>query len=524
MASSKQSVGLQITIAIFGLLFVISTAIAYMQYRELADNQSRFNDANDQKNTADGQVRELIADIDELKARMGTSFPEVGRGAEGPNTALGAAQEILIKARDSYGLPTLNLAAAIEHLEQRIDQLDQDLQTRQGELQTANATIAQLRGQYQGMVDTERQARVAAEADREQVVKSAKESDDRKQKLIDALNDKYNNLRVEHDDAVAAFETERKKLVSDSDQLVKRVDDLREKLKTITRVSFERPDGVVRWVNNSLGLVWLNLGAQDGLKVRTTFSVYTKGHHGVARGAEDIKGQIEVTRIVDAHTAEARILDDDIFDPIAKDDPIYTPLWSPGRREKFAIVGRVDLDQDGILDRDQFRDLVADSGATLNTEVTDDGVRIRYLEFPNKWVEWTDGEAELDSDTKYLIKADIPDPALALQDDEKEKRVAIGANLDKLREETRRLGIEEINLSDFLSYIGYKPQRRIYVPGVADRPYNLRSGAASASVDEIAGDRSSGGNVSAKFGRSSKLKPQTSSGQTSKRFGTGYAN
>ncbi len=92
-----------------------------------------------------------------------------------------------------------------------------------------------------------------------------------------------------------------------------------------------------------------------------------------------------------------------------------------------------------------------------------------------------------------------------------------------MRKEARRLGIEEINLSDFLSYAGYKPQRRLYLPGLTDRNFPLKAGAASVTVDEVIGDRSSAGTVSRLYQGSRKLKAQSSAGQTSKLFrgGTG---
>ena len=73
--------------------------------------------------------------------------------------------------------------------------------------------------------------------------------------------------------------------------------------------------------------------------------------------------------------AEARITRDRISDPIVKGDEIYTPLWSPGRKEKFAFVGLFDLDNDGINDRDVLHDLVAASGGEIVDEVDDKGVR-----------------------------------------------------------------------------------------------------------------------------------------------------
>jgi hypothetical protein len=526
MAASNKSVGLQITLAIFAMLAVIGWVAFYMQFRELVDNQARFATAGADKQAAENAARKGLDDIDAFKAAAGFDHPDVGTDQQGDaNTVLGAIATTLAKVHNDHGpLTTTTLDAAIFHLSQRVTDLTSDVEDKDNVLSTRNAELAKLKDQYQAKVDVFDVARQKAETDLADLQNTTKEQLDARQQQIEVLRRSLNEVQVEFDEATATWTAERKNYVANEEQLVVQVDDLREKLKAATRVSFERPDGLVRWIDNTAGLVWINLGSQDRLRLRTTFSVYRKAHHGVARGAEDIKGQIEVTRIIDNHTAEARILNDDIFDPISKEDPIYTPLWSPGRTETFAIVGLVDLDQDGILDRDQFHDIVADAGARLNHEVLDDGSRIRYEGFPDKFLNWTDGGPTLDSDTKYLILADIPDPALAIREEDVAIRKAISAHLDALRKEARLKGIEEIRLSDFLEYMGYRPQRRLYIPGLVDRPFNLRAGAASVGTNEVVGDRTAAGAVSGVYGRSKRLKPQSSAGKTSDLFRGGSAN
>lgn len=523
MAGSNKSVGLQITLAIIAMLWVISSVAAYMQYRELADNRSRFDKATADKQVADNAARGLLDQIQAFKDAAGYPQPDVGADQQGAaNTVLGAIQTDIGKVNAAHGpLPTTTLAAALEFLSQRVTDITSERDQLQAQINTRNDELAGLRNQYQKKVDAHLVARQSAETDLANLRDTTKEQLDARQNQIEDLRRSLNEVQIEFDEATATWTAERKKYVADLGQLEIQVDDLRDKLKAATRVSFERPDGLVRWVDNTSGLVWLNLGSQDRLRLRTSFSVYRKAHHGVARGAEDIKGQIEVTRIIDAHTAEARILDSDIYDPISKGDPVYTPLWSPGRTETFAIVGLVDLDQDGVLDREQFHDIVVDAGARLNHEVLDDGTRVRYEGFPEKFINWSEGGPELDSDTKYLILADIPDPALAIREEDKTIREAISSHLLAMRDEARRLGIEEIRLSDFLSHIGYRPQRRLYVPGLVDRPYTLRQGAASVGTDEVLGDRSAAGSVSGVFGRSKRLKPQSSAGKTSDLFRSG---
>ncbi len=517
MAASNKSVSLQITLAIFAMLAVIGWVAFYMQFRELADNKARFDKATADKQVADKSASDCLDQITHFKAAAGYNQPEVGDPDQNAaNTVIGAIAIDVGKVNGDHGpVPTPTLAATIEFLSQRVTDLTSQEAQLQTQLATRNTDLAGLRGQYQQQVDQHQGARRSAETDLANLRDTTKEQLDARQKQIEDLARNLSDVQIEFDEATATWIAERKKYVADGEQLVIQVDDLRKKLQDATRVSFERPDGLVRWVDNTAGLVWINLGSQDRLRLRTTFSVYRKAHHGVARGAEDIKGQIEVTRIINNHTAEARILDHDIYDPISRADPVYTPLWSPGRTESFAVIGLVDLDQDGVLDRDQFHDIVTDAGAKLNHEVLDDGTRVRYEGFPDKFINWTEDSPTLDSDTKYLILADIPDPALALREEDKTIREAISAHLLAMRNEARLKGIEEIRLSDFLEHIGYRPQRRLYVPGLVDRPFNLRAGAASVGTNEIIGDRRAAGTVSGVYGRSKKLKPQTSAGQTS---------
>ena len=43
----------------------------------------------------------------------------------------------------------------------------------------------------------------------------------------------------------------------------------------------------------------------------------------IGRGVEDIKGKVEVTRILEPHLSEARILDEDLFRPIADGEIVH---------------------------------------------------------------------------------------------------------------------------------------------------------------------------------------------------------
>ena len=153
----------------------------------------------------------------------------------------------------------------------------------------------------------------------------------------------------------------------------------------------------------------------------------------------------------------------------------------------------------------------------------DDGKRVVYTQFPDKWHEHVENEdKKIDLTIKYLVIGRIPEKSEAANDAQRQHISDIVAQHKQMISEARESAVRRINLSDFLAHIGYVPRRRLFVPGLVDRPYNLKAGATSGVVGGSVGDRTSTGKVSGLFTRSKRLKKQpVSTGQTSGRFSPG---
>ena len=78
---------------------------------------------------------------------------------------------------------------------------------------------------------------------------------------------------------------------------------------------------------------------------------------------------IEVTHLLSPHLAEARIVEDDLSNPLMPGDQIFSPSWEPGRAEHFALAGFIDIDGDGNSDRQRVHDLIALNGGVIDEEV-----------------------------------------------------------------------------------------------------------------------------------------------------------
>ncbi len=199
-------------------------------------------------------------------------------------------------------------------------------------------------------------------------------------------------------------------------------------------LSTEYADGKVTWVNQRARVVWLNLGADDGLRRQISFAVIGPDENNPLKA--DKKGSVEVTRVLDRHLSEARIIDDSPSDPIMPGDSIFSAAWQPGRSEHFALVGFMDMDKDGLSDRQKIRDIITLNGGIIDAEVNDDGTRT----------------GNLSVETHYLVLGERPT--------DKSTNTELLKNYSALIKECDSLPIKTISVPELIEYLGYKAKER----------------------------------------------------------------
>ncbi|MCA9116271.1 MAG: hypothetical protein KDA79_14395 [Planctomycetaceae bacterium] len=500
-SSSGKPTAVHFALIFFVMLSVITSVVAYMMYGSYETASANADKAVKERDAQKSAWQQAYDEVGALKKLVGHEHENVGAGTNDPNTVHGAAQADFQRFGGAVAGGVANYSTLLQRLRTELDNVTTERDALQADLNDHKTRILALEGQYEARVAEFQQRTGSAETDLRSVVTDKEEAVASKDTRIRELENALSQVRLELSQEREASAVTLKEKNREIDGLVSINDLIREKLEQATMTSFEVEDGELRWVDHNAGLIWINLGSADKLPKRATFSVYNKGHHGVGRGPEDIKGSIEVTRVIGPHLSEARILTDDIYQPMAPGDPIYTPLWSPGRSEAFSIIGLIDLDGDKKSDRPQFHDLVAAAGATIDNEVDENGNRTG------------DGIAHR---TKFLIVAEIPDPSQVAHND-RPAAEKISREFSALRKEARLQGVRIISLSDFLAHIGYKPQQRIWRPG-EEIPWKLKAGSQSTSVNQTLGNRESSGQTSGAYSRSKRLRQPTSSGQTSKVF------
>lgn len=498
MASQNSNItAVHFSLIFFVMLSIILGVVAYMK----SDEASRLI-ADGKKNET--ELTSVKADRDNYAETLSAVTTQAGYPGKAdlkkPNedTVLPAMKAEIAKLGD-------NAQSLRQALYQKLTELDRvqaqlkaatDQYAQDKNTLTQQKTAAETRATAAEKARDDERARVAGiEKAKEEAIKAKQKEVDDANVVIRQKDKQLQDQKIAHEEVVKKFEEQVRLLQTVVAQKQKQIDDLQ-------NVSFERADGHVRVVDSSTKLVWIDLGSEDGLPERMSFSVYSQSHHGIARGRAGIKGKIEITRIVGAHLSQARILDNDPYDPIRAGDPIYTPLWRAGTTETFAFVGILDLDKDGSDDRDVLFRVVKAAGATVSNDVDAQGVR---------------HGSGLTTNDKFLVQGEIPDPQKTADPKERKTRNDIAKAANVILNEAKDRGVRVVKLSDFLAYMGYKADRRLWRPGDLGKR-NLKAGAHSTTIDEVVGRRESSGQTSGLFSKRKTFTNRQSSGQTSKLY------
>lgn len=466
--ASKESSGLQIAVIVFAMLTIVLAITTYIFYAQANTNLLAKEAAEKAKSDVEAANRNLtyrnlalqfvIGDGgitreqvdaaktptgDETVTRVLANF-DADMSLYGENVAAG-------DPRNYRTLPAY-LLGAINNKNASVvtaNMLASDSQKEKDTVQAAE----------QARVKTAEDAVAAAQSQlKDETTKftsNAEEYNKEKAELANQLAEKDKLLKKEREDSakeIATLSNQIKNLENMLGGYKERVSDLESNRDNI----FENPDGRITWVNQKQRLVWINLGRADGLGRQTTFSVFDAQETGVTTA--EPKGRIEVVRIVEDHLAEARILEDTARNPILPNDVIHSPAWSPGQKIHFALVGVMDINKDGVDDRELIRNIITMNGGVIDAELKNDGTR----------------QGKLSVNTRYMVLGEKPTDS---------------ANPKMLQEyqhmlvEVQSFGTEIISVQKLLNQMGWKPDSRTVQIGNTGAPGEFRRRSPAGGAD-----------------------------------------
>jgi uncharacterized protein YpmB len=435
--AARENQGLQIALIIFVVLTIILIVTTYLFF-------SNFQQERDKSKalTADNakQATDKAAAVDEANAYKAA----IGADSKDNKEAVLAKTKKDVETLGK-GIPEANqnYRALVEHLVAELGKAhaeNNDMKAKAAELlekvkTDEAAKTAEIAAYTKKVADTASdlvKVRADFDKDRKEITKSKAD-----------LNDKFSATRKDFEDLTRKSTDQVTSLNTDNGKLTKRLQEINDQ-KANEQKANAIPDGKIVKVDQRQRTVWINRGTADGLRRQVSFMVYDANESNPLEA--NTKGKIEVVRLIEDHLAEARIVDDKLGDPMMFGDPIFSPVWEPGRVEHFALAGDMDIDHDGQNDRQRVRDLIALNGGIIDAEVADDGRK----------------SGEMTINTKYLVLGTQPP---------NEGKIS---GYTDIRTEAQTLGVRIMKVEEFLDYMGYQVEDRTVELGKDSKPSDFK--------------------------------------------------
>ncbi|HEV2973275.1 MAG TPA: hypothetical protein VGY55_25130 [Pirellulales bacterium] len=436
--AAKENQGLQIALIGFVMLTILLSVTTYLFFKnwQEADGkmkaaQTDASKANDSKTAADKDVADLKTiigsaptdDVGKIKTDVSSSIN--GQYVALGLTALPADQQNLLKVNTELGTTIKAKYADVESRDTDIKNLKKQL-AADAEKATAklNEAVA---------------ARDAAVADLDKERAAYKAAVDELKTGKEQLVQDKNDLNKKLDELKAGDDRRTAELRSQLDKTNKDLAAIKDAYNKYFHLDPSATGGQITWVNQRDEMAYINLGWDDGLHRRITFSAYPPGTTDVEKGVA--KGKIEVINVTGPHQAEARIVENPVNNPLLPGDMIHTQGWHPGQHEHFAIAGFIDIDGVGRDQTKKLHDLILANGGIVDVELVEEKSAEGKTIFKSK--------GEMTVNTRYLIMGEqSADKAVVSE------RLSASGGLSK---EAARLGVEQIGLQKFLGMMGYTP-------------------------------------------------------------------
>lgn len=447
-ASSSESFGIKVALAIFVTLTVLSGVLAFYFYDQTDTLTQERNSATQAAETARKQETTAKNNYKEIRGLVyGEQTEEdhlkvvemVRNKLKAPN--VGASRKDRKAEYKSFD-------DAVKFLETELGSADQRIDEQSKEIAKLRAEVESLKETYQAQVDVavkdkaEKEAELQSETDKfrgtlEQKDREIAQISDERLRALNAKQDAEQNL--------AQFREETAAKLKQNEQTIA---DLQEQERLRGQIEFVSSDGKISEIKSLPGstVAYINLGSADGLTTGTTFGVYGRDQGG--NPYKMPKANIEVTRILDEHRALARIDNLKITDPVIPGDLLYNALWSPGDKISIGLVGLVYMsdkeggEQTGLTitsENEQFIQLIQQLGAKIDAVYDLNQEKI---------------QGKIGVRTDWLVVGEVPETKETDTQERKDFLSKLRKAERTLREQARENNVGIINVRNLLTFMG----------------------------------------------------------------------
>jgi hypothetical protein len=258
--------------------------------------------------------------------------------------------------------------AAIRSFMQRVDALV--IQVKQD-----GAGAADLQTKIKGLQEELAAAKAEQARQLAQAQSTYKDEKDRLTKARDDAVAQSNRFKEEMARDTDKFMAIQRQLTAAKEKVERDLSITRNILKDVTdqvavfrRVPTEQTvNGRIISVGSLGGVAYGDLGRKDGVLLGMPFSVFSVGEIG--KTAPKPKAACRIVKIMN-DSCEMRVFQSTPDNPIVVGDALYNPVYDRQRRLHFVLIGKMDINGDGVDEIEQLKALIQEFGGRLDGSLT----------------------------------------------------------------------------------------------------------------------------------------------------------
>jgi hypothetical protein len=407
MPAANEAQGLKIAVAAFVTLTVVlavTTYFAYSSYSQAAARQAAAESKASDENKARVQATQAF---NYLRDRAGYTKAGEDQGAveaavkkddQRLNDALTALSTKIKGLAEEYRAAGGN-SEKVTQLTRDADQLVAQITSDPIQNRTFASTINSMTQLLDNMAELSTSLTLDNEGLRKSLASVNAVNAEQLQVETNELRKAKDDLAAEHD----RHEEERQSLIRKNDELQtrssqqeteiarlnqvlaqlkdetgKRTNDLLAQIRGLReRVEKQEdvmdvPDGRITFVDYNRKEVQTDITRAQGARERLQLAVFDRDSPGLP--SDRPKGFIELIRVTDSGSVGRILKTTRPSEPIKYSDLVYSAAWSPNQPQRFALVGRIDIDRDGRDDREDLKRLIQAAGGVIDYDLPPPGI------------------------------------------------------------------------------------------------------------------------------------------------------
>ncbi|MDO4550140.1 MAG: hypothetical protein Q4C96_02675 [Planctomycetia bacterium] len=447
--NSKIEMGLKIALILFVIIAITLGVTTFVFKKQRDEAYLERDDAQKNASTAQSELSKANEDIIELKRMMGYA-------EEGITEITSKFEEEMKRVAPQIEVPTF--LSAIESMQKQINNL-------RDEAATKDKAMVELQKQFKTR-DAVKLATMQKEEEKTKKILEEKNkiAADYKKSVDKTITDTASAVKLAETNTNKRITEIKEKestiqkqfgLMAQKDETIKKTQD---KLRALEEPILENPQGSIVYIEGDGQRGFINLGSTSGVIRGLSFGIYDKNDISF----ESLKGTVTIEKVMDARSSQVRIeRDTELEEDIEEGDVILNPIWSPGKKEHFALAGVMSIH--GRNDVQLVLNLIRQSGGIIDAHQDKDG----------------NLHGRISDQTTCIIRGDAPTDASS---------DALRDNYTNMMDEAERLSIRIISLNDFLRKVAYKPSTTSREEAVRS---SYRATTSTGSVSDLFSEENS---------------------------------